>query len=70
MELLEKMNQDIFNEFKNDELKDLSSIRGGTCDGRSGGAIINTPDGERYCSWDEGDPNTQVVCVWHNCSTL
>lgn len=61
------MNQDVFNEFKNDEVKNLSEIRGGDCSGRSGGSIISTSSGDKYCGWDEGNAQTQQVCVYHEC---
>lgn len=71
MELLSKMNQDVFNDFKNDEVKNLSEIRGGTdCSGRSGGSIVSGNEGDKWCAWDEGDAQTQEVCVYHNCMSI
>ena len=56
MELLSKINQDVFNDFKDDEIKNLQSIHGESCEGRSGGAIVTDGNGKDwYCNWDEGD---------------
>jgi hypothetical protein len=64
MKKLENLNEDLFEPFKEDEIKDLSNIRGGGIIGQSGGHIY----GELFCWRDELNDDGSILHI--NCEIL